>query len=164
MLHSRHTRCSALLALILLSLSLGACDEPTPPDLLIVSLDTVRADRLGLYGYDRPTSPHLDALAAGSVVFDQAITQAVITGPSHSTLLTGLYPPNHGVWRNGVRLDDRFVTLAEHLRDAGWQTAGFVGGLPMADSLSGLAQGFEIYDDTVENGQRRVGDDVVERA
>ena len=70
-----------------------------PPNLVIVSIDTLRADHLGLYGYHRETSPHLDELAERSVVFDQAVTVHVSTAPAHATVLTGLYPGSHGLTR-----------------------------------------------------------------
>ena len=88
---------------------------------VIVSLDTTRADRLGCYGYADATTPHLDALAGEAALFEQAVSPVPTTLPSHSTIFTGVYPQDHGVRYNLVfRLGPEAVTLAEMLRDAGF--------------------------------------------
>ncbi len=115
-------------------------------NVVLISIDTCRADHLSCYGYKRPTTPNVDAVARDGVQFQLALTPVPLTTPAHSTMLTGTYPPTHGVrLNNGERLADSNVTLAEILRDAGYQTAAFVGGFPM-DASFGLNQGFDTYD------------------
>jgi len=119
------------------------------PDILLISIDTLRADRLGCYGHDDARTPVLDALAAEAVVFEAAYTTAPITLPAHASMLTGLIPPRHGVRDNGAfRLPDSVTTLAETLSRQGYRTAAFIGGLPLLRS-GGLARGFERYDDDI---------------
>ena len=115
-------------------------------NVLLVSIDTCRADHLGCYGYKRPTTPNIDAVAQDGTIFKMALTPVPVTTPAHSSMFTGTYPPTHGVRLNTYdRLADSNVTLAKLLRDAGYQTAAFVGGFPL-DSRFGLNQGFETYD------------------
>jgi len=136
-------------------------DRPAPPppaadarrpNLVIVSLDTLRADRLGAYGHDRPTSPHLDRMAEGATLFEQAYSQSPKTAPSHMTLFTGLYPEAHRVknrfnartpWLG--RLSPDLPTLAEMLAAAGYRTVGRTSGANVHASL-GFARGFESYE------------------
>jgi arylsulfatase A-like enzyme/Flp pilus assembly protein TadD len=120
-------------------------------NILLVTIDTLRADRLGAYGASRPT-PTLDALAAEGLRYTHAYAHAVMTLPSHASLLTGLVPPRHGVRNNGAfRLRDDVVTLPERLRDAGYRTGAFVGAFVL-DRRFGLAQGFDAYDDRIAEG------------
>ena len=94
------------------------------PNVVLVSIDTCRADHLSCYGYKRQTTPNIDALGRDGAVFKMALTAVPLTTPSHSTMLTGTYPPTHGVHLNGYdRLADSNVTLASILREAGYQTA-----------------------------------------
>ena len=119
------------------------------PDILLISIDTLRADRLGCYGYQGARTPSIDRLAETGIVFDTVISPVPITLPSHSSMLTGLSPPRHGVRLNeGHRLPDSAVSLAEVLHDRGYATGAFIGGLPMVRA-GGLAQGFDVYDDTL---------------
>lgn len=114
-------------------------------NVVLVSIDTCRADHLSCYGFKRPTTPHIDAVARDGVLFLQALSPVPITTPAHSSMLTGTYPPTHGVrLNNGQRLADSNVTLAEILREAGYQTGAFVGGFPL-DTQFGLNQGFDTY-------------------
>lgn len=115
------------------------------PNVLLVSLDTVRADRVRCYGYARPTTPGIDALAAGATLFEAAIAPAPWTLPSHASMLTGLYPHSHGAagWRS--ILPPRHVTLAETLLEAGYETAAFTGGAYLS-SRFGLMQGFDVVE------------------
>lgn len=135
----------------------GAAGPALPPpgaaagyNLLLVTLDTTRADHLGAYGDTRAETPNLDRLAAGGLVFTDAVTPVPLTLPAHATLLTGLDPPGHG-----VRINGRFVlgaeheTLAEALRRAGYQTAAFVSSFVL-DPRFGLDQGFDRYDARLE--------------
>jgi arylsulfatase A-like enzyme/Tfp pilus assembly protein PilF len=115
-------------------------------NVLIVTIDTLRADALRSYGGIADTA-NLDRLASEGVRFTFAHAHAVVTLPSHSSILTGRYPFEHGVRDNaGFRLSDSAVTLAETLRDRGWATGAFVGAFPV-DRQFGLAQGFDVYDD-----------------
>jgi arylsulfatase A-like enzyme/Flp pilus assembly protein TadD len=134
------------------------------PNVLLITLDTTRADRLGCYGYDNAQTPNIDELAATGVLFENAICQAPLTLPSHASILTGTQPPLHGVRDNGgFYLEDRFVTLAEVLRDQSYATSAFVGAFVL-DSRWGLAQGFDVYDDNFGlASQRAVALDAVQR-
>ncbi|MDX1642789.1 MAG: sulfatase-like hydrolase/transferase [Thermoanaerobaculia bacterium] len=129
----------------------GGGDERTAPDgewnLLLVTLDTVRADALGVNGNAAAATPRLDALAASGVNFTRARSPVPLTLPAHASLLTGNLPPLHGVRDNGsYRLSDEELTLTELLRQRGYRTAAFVGSFVL-DRRFGLAQGFETYDD-----------------
>ena len=130
-----------------------------PPSVVFISIDTLRADHLGAYGYRaRPTSPRLDALASESVLFEQHQSAAPWTTPSHLSMMTGLYPAHHGVMQpyfelvTGLEeggkvdaLEDSVTTLAELLSAAGYRTAAFTGG-GAVDPATGLGQGFERYE------------------
>jgi arylsulfatase A-like enzyme len=127
----------------------------------MITLDTTRADRLSPYGFVNVSLPHLERLAREGVVFDQATSVAPLTLPAHTSLFTGLLPPNHGVRDNAdPALDESQTTLAEALHARGFRTAAFVGSVVL-DPDRGLAQGFEMYrgvgdaDHVVERGQRR---------
>lgn len=118
-------------------------------DVLLVTLDTTRADRLGCYGHARARTPRLDRLAAEGVRFEQATSPAPITLPAHASIFTGLNPPKHGVRNNGnFYLSDRFETLTTQLKARGYTTAAFVGSF-ILDRRYGLARGFDHYDDTM---------------
>ena len=122
-------------------------------NVLIITLDTTRADRLGCYGYPKAGTPSLDALAAGGVRFKNAICQVPLTGPSHCSLFTGAYPFVHQVHNNGSYvLPPEIQTLAEAMKAAGRITAAFVGSFSV-DSRFGLGRGFDIYDDDFAAGQ-----------
>jgi arylsulfatase A-like enzyme/tetratricopeptide (TPR) repeat protein len=115
--------------------------------IVLVTIDTLRADHVGCYGADGAETPHLDAMAAEGTRFETAISPAPITLPSHATLLTGRDPPQHGVRNNGFfELAEDVPTLAEHLRGHGFGTAAFVSAFVL-DSRFGLARGFDVYDD-----------------
>ncbi len=140
----------ALLALPLLALC--ACSRPTP-NVLLITLDTTRADHIGCYGSALARTPRLDKLAQEGVRCSNAITAAPITLPSHSTIMTGLYPPAHGVRDNGTyALGDDAVTLAERLKAKGYRTQAFVSALVL-NRRYGLAQGFDGYDDDLWSEQ-----------
>jgi arylsulfatase A-like enzyme len=117
-----------------------------PPSVLLVTIDTLRADHTSAYGYAHPTTPNLDRLGREGTVFLAAYTPTPTTGPSHSTLFTSSYPAAHGVLKNGYVLQPGRPTLAEALRDAGWQTGAVVSAFPLAARF-GYARGFEHYDD-----------------
>jgi arylsulfatase A-like enzyme/Flp pilus assembly protein TadD len=144
----RHSRGSSIPALLAAAaLLLAGCREHRRPNLLLVTLDTTRADHLGCYGYGPAQTPEIDRLAAQGVRFADAVSAAPITLPSHATILTGLYPPAHGVRDNGTyALGDDAVTLAERLRRAGYRTQAIVSALVLNRRYN-LSQGFDGYDD-----------------
>ena len=120
---------------------------PGANHLVLITLDTVRADRLPAYGYAGIATPALDAIAREGVRFDNAATTVPFTLPAHSSMLTGLYPPRHGVRENvGYVLPPGAPTLAERLREAGYVTAGFVSAFVL-DSRWGIGRGFDTYRD-----------------
>ena len=123
--------------------------------LLLVTLDTTRADHLAPYGARDIETPNLARLAADGVLFEYAVAVAPVTLPSHASLFTGLYPPRHGVRNNSIHyLDPSLHTLAEHLSSAGWRTAAFVSAAVL-DRRFGLDQGFEVYEDDMSQGGPR---------
>lgn len=115
-----------------------------PQSVIVLDVDTLRADHLGCYGYELPTSPNIDALAAESVRFEWAFSQAPNTPPSQGSILSGLYPTSHGLILPEDRMHEEVVTLAEVLAAAGFTTAGFVDGGYMSAEF-GIAQGFGHY-------------------
>jgi choline-sulfatase len=117
------------------------------PNVILISLDTTRADRLGCYGYAAARTPAIDALARRGVLFSQAASPAPLTLPAHSSMMTGFYPTYHGVRLNGTTaLSQKQITLAEALSGEGYQTGAFVGAFVL-DGRWGLNQGFGEYDD-----------------
>jgi arylsulfatase A-like enzyme/Tfp pilus assembly protein PilF len=142
----------------LLPVALLACHRETPsaptvrPDIILVTIDTLRADALGFAGNANVKTPFLDRMAAEGIVFANAHAHNVVTLPSHANILTGLYPYQHGVRENaGFKLDAKHETLATMLRRAGYATGAFVGALPL-DARYGLNQGFDVYDDNYGKG------------
>ncbi len=139
-----------LVALILVTALLGTLllwkgAREKPANVLLVVVDTLRADRLGCYGWQEETSPNIDALASGGVLFEKMICPVPQTLPSFCTLLTGTYPLTHGVRVNGIfSLPERAVTMAEIFKEGGYQTAAFIAGFPI-DSRFGTNQGFDTY-------------------
>jgi len=151
-----------------------AADRPDPVRgaIVIVSLDTLRSDRLPAYGYDGVETPAIDGLRADGILFERAFSPVPLTTPAHASLLTGLTPPQHGVRDNsGYRLDPaRGRTVADRLRDAGYATGAAVSSFTMRKA-SGLAAGFDHYDDELpEAGNatigeiQRAGEETLERA
>jgi arylsulfatase A-like enzyme/Tfp pilus assembly protein PilF len=122
-------------------------------NVLLITMDTTRADRLGCYGYKRAKTPNLDGLAGQGVEFLNVYCQAPLTTPSHCSILTGTYPLYHKVHNNGSYiLSSEVVTLAEALKEKGFATAAFVSSFTV-DSRFGLDQGFEVYDDKFAESQ-----------
>jgi choline-sulfatase len=122
------------------------------PNVLLVTIDTLRADHLGCYGYQSASTPTIDALAARGVRFETAIAHAPLTGPSHASILTGLTPLGHGFRNNsGFVLSPQVKSAAEDFRQAGYRTAAFVSAFPL-DRRFGLDRGFETYDDRLPRG------------
>ncbi len=143
------TRALTALAAAALALTAGmSCSPPARLNVVLVTFDTTRADRIGDYGAGNHT-PHLDALAKEGVRFAHAYAPVPLTAPSHSTILTGLYPIAHGVRDNGLFvLGDEQETLAETLRDRGYATAAAIGSFPLI-SRFGFAQGFDLFDEDI---------------
>jgi choline-sulfatase len=141
-----------LLPVILAAGALLSCRSeragPYPSaSVVLVSIDTLRADRLPLYGYAKGSTPHLDALGRESVVFEQAYSHCPLTLPAHASLFTGLLPPHHGVRDNqGFSLAGDKRTLATRFRAAGFDTGAAVSAYVIRAS-TGIAQGFDVYDD-----------------
>jgi len=119
--------------------------RPRHPNLLLITIDTLRADHVGVYGAKTGATPAIDALATGGVRFDQVQTAAPLTGPSHATILTGQNPPAHGVRGNVVfTLGSKYPTLATRLSREGYVTGAFVGAYPVAAAF-GFSQGFGTF-------------------
>jgi choline-sulfatase len=136
-----------LLVAVLVSLAILARNRGRRPNVLIITIDTTRADHLGCYGFSLAHTAAIDRLAGEGVRCSDAIAAAPITMPAHSSIFTGLYPPAHGVRDNGAyALGEGAVTLAERLRDAGYTTHAFVSALVLNRRYN-LNQGFETYDD-----------------
>jgi len=165
-----------LLALLALTASATwgprAATAEVAQSFLLITVDTLRADALGFAGNPIVSTPVLNRLAVGGIVFPFAHAHNVVTLPSHTNILTGLYPWQHGVRDNsGFRLPATVPTLATRLADAGFETAAFVGAFPL-DSRFGLDRGFGVYDDDYPTGSHpeefafaeRRGDEVVSRA
>src|SRR5688572_15730124 len=126
---------------------LAACERPgptTPPSILLVSIDTLRADHLGLYGYERDTSPFLDRWSREAIVFERAFTPLAWTLIAHMTLLTGLHSAQHGVVEGHLGLSPELPTLAERLGAAGYQTVGLYHP-GWIDERHGFARGFDVF-------------------
>jgi len=132
-------------------------------NVLLITLDTTRADRLGCYGYEEARTPHLDALAREGVRFARAYTPVPLTLPAHASILSGLHPVAHGVRNNGHDLGPGIATLAQVLKARGFATAAFVSSFSV-DSRFGLDRGFDVYDDTFEAGQPLKGANAERRA
>ena len=116
------------------------------PNLVLITMEATRPDHLGCYDDSRAKTPALDQLAREGAVFEQAVVTAPLTLPSHASILTGLYPPRHGVRDNtGAALADSQTTLAEHLKVQGYATAASVGTQRLGRE-TGLMQGFDSYD------------------
>lgn len=117
-------------------------------NLLLITIDTLRADSLGCYGNLRSKTPSIDGLAKRGVLFSRAFANTSTTLPSHANILLGTTPLHHGVHENlNFVVSDRLLTLAEHLRNSGYATGAFVGAYPL-DARFGLSQGFDVYDDS----------------
>jgi arylsulfatase A-like enzyme len=135
------------IAVLSLALLAGCSDAPVRrPNVLLVSIDSLRADHLSCYGYARRTSPALDQLAQEGALFEQHVSSTSWTLPSHAAIFTGLFDSGHGCTDADKALEPRFDTLAERLKDHGYQTAGFFAG-PFLHPGFGFAQGFDHYVD-----------------
>ena len=125
--------------------------KPAARNLLLITVDTLRADHVGAYGYAKARTPVLDGLARAGAMFDRAYAASPVTLPSHATLLTGRYPPGHGSRDNGLRVSAEVPTLATVLHARGVRTAAFVAAFPL-DHQFGLNRGFDVYGDQIPRG------------
>jgi arylsulfatase A-like enzyme/Tfp pilus assembly protein PilF len=157
--------------LLLLALALVACGKsaetpvaaPRAQDIILITIDTWRADATGFGGSTRVKTPFLDSLAAKGTVFANAHAHNVVTLPSHTNILTGLLPYQHGVRDNaGFTLDAKHETVAAMLKRAGYTTGAFVGAFPL-DARFGLDRGFDVYDDNYGKGQAAFDFSIQER-
>jgi choline-sulfatase len=147
---------SRLAAALLAALVSTACSRATqePPGaqrVVFITIDTLRADHVGAYGYTKARTPNLDAIAKDGTMFERAYAAAPITLPSHATLMTGRYPPGHGSRDNGLRISTGVPTLAEAFKAKGFDTAAFVAAFPL-DHQFGLNRGFDVYGDHIPRG------------
>lgn len=120
------------------------------PDIVIITVDTLRFDRVSFYGYHRPTTPHIDALLERGVSFTQARVPEPLTAPAMSSMVTSLYPHEHGASRNGLRMRQGLASFVSILRQHGYETAAFVGNWTLKNKLSGLAEHFASYNEVFD--------------
>ncbi len=120
------------------------------PDILLLSVDTLRADRLGAYGCARATSPRIDALLAEGARFTEARTVEPLTAPALVSMITSLHPHDHAATRNGLRMRADLPSLPKVLARRGYETAAFVGSWTLRDKLVGMAEHFGLYDEVLE--------------
>jgi arylsulfatase A-like enzyme/Flp pilus assembly protein TadD len=139
--------------LVLATATLACSDgaNPIARNVLLITIDTLRADALGAYGNPSGASPHLDALAQRGVLFEQAQASVPSTLPSHASILTGLQPYHHRVRENGVELAEQNLTLAERLREAGYATGAEAAAVVLVRK-TGIAQGFDHFRDIESPG------------
>jgi arylsulfatase A-like enzyme len=147
---------STLMFAVLMSMFGCRAEAPAPPrqgppNVLLISVDTLRRDHVGCYGYARDTTPHLDALAETGAVFDNTLSTSSWTLPAHATMLTGRYPSSHGLVDDGTQLAEGVGTVAEPLRDGGYHTFGTVAHVYVSSEY-GLDRGFVTFDDGLLEG------------
>jgi arylsulfatase A-like enzyme len=134
-------------AILLLAAGCGPAEElAEKPNVILISVDSLRADHVGAYGYARSTSPHIDALAEESVLFENAVSTTSWTLPAHISMLTSRFSEAHGVTGAGDSLAESAITLPEIFQDGGYATAAVVSG-PFLNRRFGFSQGFDVYDD-----------------
>jgi arylsulfatase A-like enzyme len=157
---------AVVVALLVLALAGCRAAPPSAPAdrVVLISIDTLRADHLGAYGYPRPTSPKLDAFAAGGVIFTDVTSPSPWTLPAHASLFTGLYPGRHGLASSSAKLPATVTTLAQHLAARGFQTAGVVNSNYLSQ-VFGLERGFQRFRHVQESvAQREPGREITEQA
>jgi len=175
----KNNRIDFLVLLVFLLLGIvfdpaSACSQrqgEAKQNFLLITIDTLRADRLGCYGSQSPETPNIDQLAERGVLFSRAFANTSTTLPSHANILLGTTPNFHGIHENlNFIVNRELLTLAEHLKDNGYSTGAFVGAYPL-DSRFGLSQGFDFYDDNYSrihtvnlSSLDRKAEDVVEAA
>ena len=140
------------------------------PDVIFLSVDTLRADALGCYGYERDTSPHLDQFAQNGLVFEDCVCEVPLTAPSFGSMLTSRFPRMNSTHRNGLRLPDGIPSVAQVFKKAGYQTFCVQSNWTLKADMSGLDRGFDTYDDDFHKKRwgvlksERYADEVTERA
>ena len=165
--------CLSLLGVVAGAPGFGAAPNPsdTPP-IFLISVDTLRPDRLSCYGSGRTSTPNIDAMSKGGTLFLAVSSQVPMTLPSYTSLFTSTYPFATGIEDNGQELRPNTVTLATLLKAHGYRTAAFVGGYVL-DRRFGLNQGFDVYDSSFDVRRqagrdpgdiKRLGEDVVRAA
>jgi len=135
-----------MLAGLISTAALGACSAPIQPNIVLITIDTLRADHCSVYGYGLRTTPRLEKLARDGARVETAYVSMPSTGPAHASLFTSRYPLAHQVLKNGHVLGDEYLMLAEVLDRAGYRTAAFVSSFVLDDRF-GYGQGFDSYDD-----------------
>ncbi len=140
------TALAALVVLLVLFPALQAGRHPVRPNIVLITIDTLRPDHLSCYGYRAIATPAIDRLAGEGVLFEHAYSDVTWTTPSMASVMTGLYAPHHGLRSSYERLSPEMKTAAEYLRGQGFETAAIVGSFPL-DAIFGLNQGFATYDD-----------------
>ena len=151
-------------------LALTAAVAAPAPDVFFITVDTLRADHLGMYGYERPTSPHLDALAAQSLVFEDCVCEVPLTSPSFGSMLSSRFPRSTATPRNGLPMPVSVPLVTERFQAAGYQTICIQSNWTLKRDLSGLDRGFEQYDDGMNTKRwgvlksERYADEVTRRA
>ncbi|MBX7258762.1 MAG: sulfatase [Candidatus Hydrogenedentes bacterium] len=152
----------------MLALLMAACFAT--PDVYLISVDTLRADRLGCYGYDKNTTPNLDAFAKKALLFEDCLAEVPLTSPSFGAMMTSHFPRMNGTSRNGLRLPPAVPTVAELFKAAGYQTICVQSNWTLKRRLSGLDRGFDEYDDGFNTKRwgfmkaERYGDEVADHA
>lgn len=145
----------AILCLVLLfnvfMLGYGRLNKPDGPNVVLISIDTLRADRLGSYGHSRDTSPNIDRLAEEGILFENAYSQAPWTLPAMATIHSSLYPSEHGATRFDLRMNNNLITLSEYMRNSFYTTIGIISN-SFVSSMYGFGQGFEEFDEEIIMG------------
>jgi arylsulfatase A-like enzyme len=134
---------AAILTPALFPAAVAALDDR--PDVILITIDTLRTDRLSCYGYERPTSPNLDGLLDRGLKFTRARTVEPLTNPALCSMVTGVSPHVHAASRNGLRMQEGLASLPKILAHAGWRTAAFVGNWTLKDNVSRLGEHFDHY-------------------
>ena len=156
--------------LVLFCAGMAATIAGAAPNVVLISVDTLRADRLGAYGYALPTSPVLDAYAKTALVFEDATCEVPLTQPSMGAMLSSRFPCSTGTTRNGLRMPGDVPLVQEQFQGSGYHTFAVLSNWTLKEKLSGLARGFDVYDDAFEKKRwgfmkaERDGDDVTRLA
>ena len=157
-------------SLIVVGLCLWGAAAGAAPNIVLLSVDTLRADHLGAYGCERPTSPHLDAFAAEARLFEDAVCETPLTNPSFGSMMSSRFPRMVGATRNGLGMPENVPLVAEQFAGAGYYTFCVQSNWTLKNKLSGLARGFDLYDDEFTKKRwgilksERDGDDVTRLA
>jgi choline-sulfatase len=150
MIRSMYRLLTLMVALVLVPIAANGTERDESkvrPNVLIVSIDTLRADHVSAYGYSRATTPNLDALISDGIRFDRARTIEPLTGPALVSLLTSIHPHEHGASRNGLRMRTGLASLPKAMQAHGYRTVAYVGNWTLRDKLSGLAEHFDSYNE-----------------